>query len=143
MNAYLELRDRHQQEMNEFSMFFAFSKSQFDEGMKSIGLKPNQTGMVVQFFGGSFMKKTDLERYKEMCERHDRERSDAMAGDTDGTGYLLDMFRYELRNHEYGYTQEIGETLASVGLTRKMVQENQAMSAALNKAIAEIEGEAE
>lgn len=139
MNAYLELRDRHQQEMNEFPMFFAFSKSQFDEGMKTIGLKPNQTALVVQFFGGSFMKRTDLERYKEMCERHDRERSDAMAGDTNGTGFLLDMFRYELRNHEYGYTHEIGETLASVGLTMQMVQKNSAMFAALNKAIEEIE----
>lgn len=139
MKAYLELRDRHQQEMNAFPMFFAFSKSQFDEGMKSIGLKPNQTGLVVQFFSGSFMKKTDLERYKKMCERHNRERSDAMAGDTNGTGFLLDMFRYELRNHEYGYTHEIGETLASVCLTMQMVQKNPAMFAALNRAIEEIE----
>ena len=44
--SYLELKWKHQKEFNEFPMFFAFNRKQFDEGMKTLGLKPNQTNKV-------------------------------------------------------------------------------------------------
>jgi len=38
MNSYLELKEKHQKEVNEFPMFFAFNDKQFKEGMKKFGL---------------------------------------------------------------------------------------------------------
>ena len=40
----------------------------------------------------------------EMFRQHKRQRKIAAAADKTGNGYLLEMFRYELANHEYGYT---------------------------------------
>ena len=49
--------------------------------------------------------------------RHDQERAAAIAEDKDGSGFIFDMFRYELSNHEYSYTGDLGETLDALGFT--------------------------
>ena len=36
-NQYQELRNRQQEEVNAFPMFFAFDKQQFAEGMRRLG----------------------------------------------------------------------------------------------------------
>ena len=38
-NHYQELRDRQQEEVNAFPMFFAFDQRQFAEGMRRLGLQ--------------------------------------------------------------------------------------------------------
>ena len=58
--SYLELKWKHQKEFNEFPMFFAFNRKQFDEGMKTLGLKPNQTNKVYSFDGGGFYRKSGI-----------------------------------------------------------------------------------
>ena len=40
-NQYQELRNRQQEEVNAFPMFFAFDKQQFAEGMRRLGLRPS------------------------------------------------------------------------------------------------------
>jgi hypothetical protein len=46
MNKYQELREKQQAELNAFPMFFAFNQKQFEEGMKSLGLKPTDTKKI-------------------------------------------------------------------------------------------------
>lgn len=52
-----------------------------------------------------------------------------------GEGFVLDMFKTELANHEYGYTYELDETLAAVGLTISAVKANQNLLNGLRKAL--------
>lgn len=135
MNAYEELQTRHQKEVNEFPCFFAFSDEQFKEGMKSLGLRPSDTKMVYRAPGGMFYRKTDSPRLKELLDRHDRERQEAIEGDTAGDGYILQMFQAELANHEFGYTRDLSETLDALGLTRSIIRAHANLFNGLKKAL--------
>ena len=45
-NHYQELRDRQQEEVNAFPMFFAFDQRQFAEGMRRLGLRHSDMNQV-------------------------------------------------------------------------------------------------
>ena len=136
INEYQELAAKHQKEVNEFPCFFAFDMKQFEEGMKSLGLKKSDTKLIYKAPGGMFYKKSDSPKLHELLDRHDRERREAVEGDTTGEGYILDMFKTELANHEFGYTGDLSETLETVGLTMKGVRSNPALLHGLQKALA-------
>ena len=48
-NHYQELRDRQQEEVNAFPMFFAFDQRQFAEGMRRLGLRPSDMNQVYRW----------------------------------------------------------------------------------------------
>ena len=62
----------------------------------------------------------------------------AKAADEDGTGFLYQMFKYELDNHEYGYTGDLEDTLDCLGLTWEELKASPVMLKALDKASTEI-----
>lgn len=135
MNAYQELEDRQQKEFDAFPCFFAFDQKQFDEGMKKLGLKRRDTKLIYHGIGGMYYRKSDSPKLKELMDRHERERQEAIAGDSTGEGYILDMFRTELANHEFGYTYELRETLDCLGLTIDQVRSNPKLLHGLRKAL--------
>ncbi|NYC95062.1 hypothetical protein DFN09_003049 [Clostridium acetobutylicum] len=64
-NKYIEMKRKHQKEVNNFPMFFAFSKEQFKEGMKKLGLEPSETNKIYKFGNtGGFYKRTDSAKLK-------------------------------------------------------------------------------
>ena len=121
MNKYQEVRKRHQEEINQFPIKFAFSDKQFEEGMKELGLKPDDYDKVVAIGGGGFVKEEDAERLTKMCVEHAREIRELVEADPTGEGFIKDMFYYELCNHEYGYTYDASEALTALGYTEKQV----------------------
>ena len=136
MSAYTELKDRHQKEVNAFPMFFAFDQEAFDKGMESFGLTPAETNKINKFGGsGRYFLKSDTGRLNEMFDRHERERKEAIDGDTTGKGYILLMFKYELANHEYIYTQDTEDTLNALGLTMKEIEASKPLTRGLDLAI--------
>jgi len=114
--SYKELKARQQTEVSSFPMAFAFSSSQFDEGMRKLGLDPIETEKVVSIGAGGFIRKADEHAYTAMFRRHHLEHEAAMEADKTGNGYLLQMFRYELSNHEYGYTRDAEPALMALGI---------------------------
>ena len=144
-NKYLELKAKHQQEVDDFPMFFAFSESQFEEGMKKLGLKPTDTKLIYKLGStGGFYRKSDSQALKDMFLRHRQEQADAIAADKTGKGYIYDMFNYELANHEYAYTGDLEPTLDALGLTIEEVRADERMKNALEKACkAQIDWDAE
>lgn len=46
MNAYAEMKKRHQEEVNALPMYWAFSDEQFDQQLKELGLTRNDTGKL-------------------------------------------------------------------------------------------------
>lgn len=135
MNKYTELKQKHQQEVNAFPMKFAFSKEQFEKGMAELGLTTDQTDKIYSFPGtGGFYRRTDAEALYEMLERHERERQEAIASDPTGDGYIYDMFLYELRNHEYGYTGDAEDTLEALGLTFEEIEADERLKRGFKKA---------
>jgi hypothetical protein len=135
----VELRSRHNQEVNDFPFFFAFSDEQFIKGMASFGLTPDDTDKIYGFSGtGGYYLRSDAPRLNEMFERHNREREEAIAADTKGTGYIYQMFMFELANHEYGWTWDESDTLDALDLTWDEINKNKALANGLKKAAKEI-----
>lgn len=135
MSSYQEMKERHQQEVNAFPFMFAFSNQQFEEGMRKLGLQPNQTDRIVSIGGSGFVRKSDVQAMKDMFNRHEQERKAALAADTAERGHAYQMFLYELGNHEYCITQDITETLEACGLTSEEVNGNPNLCNALTRAI--------
>lgn len=140
MNAYRELKDKHQKEVNDFPMFFAFSEAQFAEGMLSLGLKPSETDKLYKFGNtGGFYRKSDSPKLKEMFDRHAKEMKEAIAADPTGDGFIYDMFDYELANHEYGYTRDISDAVRALGLSVDEINADERLLHGLKKACREQE----
>lgn len=110
---YLELKRKHQKEVNDFPFFFAFSNAQFEEGMRKFGLEPTDTDKIYKLGNtGGFYLKTDAPRLKEMFDRHDREMSEGMKDDS----FVASMFKYEMGNHEFQFSYDKEEILNACGL---------------------------
>ena len=135
MNSYAVMNDRHQKEVNEFPMMFAFSQKQFDEGMKQLGLEPTDTDKIYSIGHGGYIRKTDSDALSEMFDRHAKEMEKAIAEDSTGEGFIYDMFCYELNNHEYSYTHDISDTLDCLGLTMEKVNADERLLHGLKKAM--------
>lgn len=144
MNAYEELRVKHQEEFNAFPIYFAFGQEQIDRKIEELKLSKDpkkRAEQIVPIGAGGFVLKDDFPAFAEMCKRHSRERIEAMAEGEKGGTYLYDMFRTELINHEYGYTGDTSDTLETLGLARKDLDERPVLREALEKAAADIRKE--
>lgn len=140
-NEYLNMKVRHQKEMNAFPIHFAFGQEQIDKKIKELKLSKDpkkRAEQIVSIGAGGFVLKKDFPAFVEMCKRHSRERIEAIAEGEQGGTYLYDMFRYELQNHEYGYTMDTTDTLEALGFTEQDLETRPAIKAALMKAAADI-----
>lgn len=142
-NKYIELKEKNQKIVNSFSVAFAFSDRQFNEGMKKLGLKPTDTDKVLSIGGGGFIRKTDAKAFEKMWDDIRTEEKKAIDNDTTGEGYIKDMFLYELGNHEYCITGDLTETLEALELTVKEIKENKKLSHGLELALKEYAEEIE
>ena len=131
-NKYLTLKNKHQQEVNDFHMFFAFSDKQFEEGMKRFGLKPTDTKKIYKLGStGGFYLRSDAEKLHDMFDRHTQEMNEAITSDDD---FVCQMFLYELANHEYCITYDLEPTLDACGLTEDEILKDQRLAGLLKKA---------
>ncbi len=137
MNAYQEMIMKHQAEFNNFPMFFAFNQQQFSDGMQKLGLDPSDTKSIFSFGVGGFYRKSDAPLLHEMLDRQHQELAAAIAADQTGDGFIYDMFDCELSNHEYGYTQDLSDTLQALNLTPEEVNADPRYIHALTKAARE------
>lgn len=134
MNNYRKLRQEHQTEMNNFSIGFAFDEKQFKESMEMLGLTEHDTNKVYSIGAGGFIRKTDSKAYNEMNNRFDDEMRAAIEGDQIGEGFIKDMFKCEMANHEYGYTYDLDDTLDALGLTMEEIGKSEALKNGLSLA---------
>ena len=130
--TYRELRERQQQEVNNFPFIWAFNEKQLAEGMQRLGLDPATDKDQLQSIGaGGIIRKTDAEAMRAMFERHRRELQEAIAADKTGEGFIYDMFYTELANHEYSYTGDVGDALDALGITPAQIESNRALARGL------------
>ena len=141
--TYEQMKTRHQKEYEDFTkdcVFFAYSQEQFDKGMESLGLKPNETHKIFHFDKGAFILRTKSNEQKKMFERFLAEQQQAIDDDTDGTGFVTEMFLYELINHECAYTGDILSALEELDLTVDEVKQNPKLYNGLKRALLKIFG---
>ena len=134
-NTYITLKERHQKEVDEFPFFFAFNNKQFDEGMEKLGLRPKEKNKISKLGNtGGYYRRTDGERLIEMFSRHEKEMQEAIDSDPTGEGFILDMFAYELANHEYIDTGDEEDALRSLGLTWENIEKDKRLQRGLHLA---------
>lgn len=144
MNAYAEMKARHQERVNALPLKFAFSMQQFREMMESWGLTENDTDKIYKMGNsGGFYRREDSQLIFTTFEENQIEMNAAISNDLDGSGFIKDMFRYELVNHEYCITYDLEPTLDALGLTEDEVLNNPALFNGLKLARAEYLKEAE
>lgn len=122
MNAYAEMKKRHQVETNALPMYWAFTEERFDEVLKELGLTKNDTDKLCRAPGGGFCLASDAKMIADTLIRHRKELEAAIKADETGDGFIKDMFLYELRNHEYTYTLDTEETLNACGFSEVEVE---------------------
>ena len=83
---------------------------------------------------GGFIQKKDAELLHTTTARHEEELAAAIAADQTGDGFICDMFRYELDNHEYSYTMDPSDTLDALGYTAEEINADQRLLHGLEKA---------
>lgn len=125
MNAYTEMKKRHQAETNALPMYWAFTEERFDEILKELGLTKNDTDKLCKTFGGGFCLVKDAQMIADTLRAHRRETEEAIAADETGDGFIKDMFLSELRNHEYTYTCEVEEAVEACGFTMEQVENDE------------------
>ena len=132
-NKYIEFKERQQAETNALPIHFAFGDRQLQEKAEKLGFKTvdemikNVTGIGA----GGFVLKNDLDLVLDTFKRHDEEMKEALKDDE----FLESAFEYELGNHEYIITYDVGDALRALGITYKEYQENERYKNIMKKAI--------
>lgn len=140
MNQYEKMKIRHQNELDSFPFFVAFTGDDFKRGLRRLGLKENDSDKISYVKNNVFIKKEDLATWNNMFERHKKEMEDLINNDKIGTGFIYDMFLFELINHEYGYTGDITDTIKELNFTEEEIKSNPALEKGLKMAIKKIVG---
>lgn len=138
MNKYAEMKNRHQERINALPLMFAFSQKQFKEGMERWGLTENDTDKIYKLGStGGFYQRKDSTLIFSTFEQNEKEMTEAIRADPDGTGFIRDMFLYELANHEYCITYDLEPTLAALNLSEDDVLNDERLMNGLKLAVAE------
>lgn len=139
MNAWEQLREKQQAEVNAFPIHFAFGIDQINRKIAELNLDPeNYQDQIVGIGAGGFVLKQDYPALLEMFKRHKKERDEAIATDPTGDGVIYQMFYAALVNTEYGYTCDWDDALRHEGYTEADIEADPRLKHGLEKAAAAI-----
>lgn len=97
-SEYLNYRKRKEEEVGKFfddKGFFAYSNDQFEEGMKKLGLNPDDTGAILKAGPGGFILKSAADEYHKLIVNDD------LIEFMEDEDFAVGAFFYEMGNHEY------------------------------------------
>lgn len=140
LNQYQQLKTESQKAADEIISkyaFFAFSNAQFNEGFAKVKPLMAEGEKLVKLPGGGYIIRSQADNLVNAWSAGDKLVEDAIAADTTGEGFICDMFRYKLSNHEYGYTGDLTDTLDALGYAMEEINNNPALLRGLQKAKAE------
>lgn len=93
--AYLELKKKHEEELNAFPIAYAFNEEQLAEALEKLGATKEEC--VSLWNCGDILKKSDIPAFKEMLKRQRVELREALKDEE----FAEEAFLYEMDNHEY------------------------------------------
>ena len=134
METYQEMKARHQREFNALPIGAAFTEESFRQMMERWGLTMDDVDKIYSIGYGCYIQKKDADLLHQTMERIEREKSEALAADTTGMGYIKQMFDYELRNYECFYTNDTSDMLRALDLTEEQVNADPRLKAGLSAA---------
>lgn len=110
---YLDLQKKHQKELEEFPIAYAFNDKQLEEALEKLGATKEEC--VTVFGHGDIVKRTDAKALVAMLERHTKEMKQKLKDDPE---FAEAAFLYEMDNHEYAINWSADEdVLACFAIT--------------------------
>lgn len=91
---YLDLKQRHQKEVEDFPIAYAFNGKQLKEAIEKLGATKHE---VTTLGYGTVIKRSDIPAFEELLEDHRHELKLAM----EDKEFAYEAFLYEMDNHEY------------------------------------------
>ena len=108
-NKYIKHKKEIEKKINDFPQFWAFSNEQFEEGLKKLGTTKEE---ILSTGYGGYIRKKDKNKYIQMWGEINKKETENLKDDT----FLYQAFRYELNNHEFGYTYDLEPALSALNL---------------------------
>lgn len=118
--SYKAMDDRHQTEYHALFtdlrplVFYAFGDKQFNEALDEYLKAGGDRSQLVAAFGGLYGQEDKVDELFALMKRQGAERSNALRSNKT---YAVGAFRYEMDNHEYGWSEDDETVLESLGLT--------------------------
>lgn len=136
MNKYIELKKEIEKRYNDFPFIFifAFSDRDFEEKLKSYNVTKKE---IISIGAGGFVRKKDVPSLIALDKWAKNAQAEAIKADADGSGFVKDMFLYEMQNHEYCITCDLTDTFRALNLKREEVQKDEKLKRGLNLALKE------
>lgn len=110
---YVEIKNKWQEEINKFPIFWAFNEEQLQNIMKKLNVTDKEDLRTIG--GGSVLKKEDTKKWYQLMIKQRNEMEELIKKDDE---FVKEMFEYELANYEYAYNQDIDEILENLGLNK-------------------------
>lgn len=117
---YLELKKRHEKELEEFPIAYAFNDKQLKEALEKLGATKEE---CVSVFGhGDIVRRQDAKDLVKMFTRHDKELKQKLIDDPE---FTYEAFVYEMDNHEYAINWSADEdVLAAFGISFEFIRKH-------------------
>lgn len=128
--TYRKLSDKHEKQVSDLPMHFAFGRKQFNEMMLELGLDPeNDKDKLCRdsSMPGAYFLKTDVPTIRAAMRRMVEEKYLAMQSPR----FLRGALEYELANHEYCITMDESEAIYACGLSYAEFERHKWMRTAL------------
>lgn len=93
---YLDLKKKHEKEVSEFPIAYAFNDKQLEEALAKLGATKEEC--VTVFGHGDIVKRENAKPFIKMLERHTKEIKQRLIDDVE---FAEAAFLYEMDNHEY------------------------------------------
>lgn len=111
--SYSDFKLAEREAIDALPIEFAFNDDQFHDMLKKFGLTLEEKDKLRRIPGGGFCLATDVKMIVETMLSWSRKLSEIIETDDE---FTVDALRYELDNHEYGYTGEPDDALLELGL---------------------------
>jgi hypothetical protein len=134
MNEYKRYSDfklAEREAIDALPIEFAFNDDQFHDMLKKFGLTIKEKDKLRRIPGGGFCLATDAKMIVETMLSWSKRLSEIIGTDDE---FAVDALRYELDNHEYGYTGEPDDALLELGLPRSVSELDDRMKSLFSKA---------
>lgn len=117
--AYHDLKKKHEKEISDFPIAFAFNDKQLKEALEKLNADISEVCTYLEI--GDVIRKKDVPAFKNMLLRH---RDEIYIFLTNNKQDAYEAFRYEMENHEYAINWDgDADVLGEFNLTEKKLHE--------------------